>query len=156
MPCPKCAEQPGYHSFRLLGHAKDVAIFYTNPESSKDRNEEGTKLEHVMIHIAEGTAGKPWIWVVDCGTMTIADYTELSFNYGIYNMVTSDPLLQEIWIMRPNGWIQTAIGFFQTISRHAIMGRISYLEGSDLEKYGFLHGKGVDAKTTSWMIHPVG
>jgi hypothetical protein len=87
--------------------------------------------------------------------MGITDYTELSFNYGIYNMVTSDPLLQEVWIMRPNGWIQSVIGFFQAISSHAIMRRIFYLEGSLLEQYDFLQRKGVDETTTRRLLHPV-
>lgn len=154
MPCPKCIIQPGYHSFKHIGEAKGISIFYTNPESSKDKNEEGTKLEHVLLHIQEGTANKPWIWVVDCGTMTIADYTEINFNYGIYNMVTTDSMLQEVWILRPNVWIKTTIGFFQTISYHTISQRISYIEGSDLEKHSFLQSKGVDNKISNWLIHP--
>jgi hypothetical protein len=153
MPCPKCELQPGYHSFKHIGEANQVSVFYTNPEKSKDKDEEGTKLEHVTIHVQEGANGKPWIWVLDCGTMTIADYTEVSFNYGIYNLVTSDPYLQEVWIIRPNIWIRSTIGFFQTFSYSKILQNISYIEGSNLEQLEFLETKGVNKNGIHWLIH---
>ena len=152
MPCLKCANQPGYHSFIKFGKCNDANLFYTSPAKSKDFDDDGTKLSNVTIHVQEETEKKPWIWVMDCGNMTFANYTEMQFNAGIANLVSSDPMLQEVWIVRSNVWIRTTIAFFQAFSSAKIFERIYYIDGSPLEQLEILQKKGVDSNIANWLI----
>ena len=51
MPCKKCQELPGYHSFQKFGIVKDANLFYTAPAKAGDRNNDGAMLENIKIHI---------------------------------------------------------------------------------------------------------
>lgn len=124
-------------------------LFYTAPAKTADFNEDGTKLANIKIHVSEECSGAPWIWVVDCGGMGLAHYTEFSFNWGLLGLLAADLTLQEIWIVRPNMWIRGVIAVLQTFSSAAILGRIKYFEGS-LD--GLLRAEGMDASMRHWLV----
>ena len=155
MPCPKCAVTPGYHSFismgLLLRSSNSSTLFYTAPAKTADFNEDGTKLANIKIHVSE-ECREPWIWVVDCGDMGLAHYTDFSFNWGLLGLLAADVMLQEIWIVRPNVWIRGVIAVLQTFSSAPILGRIKYFDGSPLELDGLLSAEGMEASMRHWLI----
>lgn len=157
MPCPKCTVTPGYHSFISMGlllrsSSSSCRLFYTAPAKTADFNEDGTKLANIKIHVSEECSGAPWIWIVDCGGMGFAHYTEFSFNWGLLGLLAADLTLQEIWIVRPNVWIRGVIAVLQTFSSAPLLGRIKYFDGSDLEVDGLLCAEGMDAPMRHWLI----
>ena len=152
MPCPKCFEKPGYHSFAKIGKVNDTTIFYTAPAKSLDKNEDGQKLKHISSHIEEEPENKSWIWIIDCVAMSMEHCTEMSFNKGIVDILSTNKYVQEIWILRPNVWIQTAIAFFQTFSTTKIFSNIFFIEGSKLEQLDQLLKRGTDVKTANWLM----
>lgn len=167
MPCPKCAITPGYHSFISMGllprsgssnglllrssSSNGSTLFYTAPAKTADFNEDGTKLANIKIHVSE-ECREPWIWVVDCGDMGLAHYTDFSFNWGLLGLLAADVMLQEIWIVRPNVWIRGVIAVLQTFSSAPILGRIKYFDGSPLELDGLLCAEGMEASMRHWLI----
>jgi hypothetical protein len=146
MPCPKCLKQKGYHSYIHFGKLNEINLFYTAPAKSLDKDEDGTKLENIILHVHEETGQKPWIWVLDCGNMTFEHYTEMHFNRGIVDLISTDPWLKEVWIVRSNLWIQTTVAFFQTFSYAKIFSNIFYIDDY------FLRLRGLDAPTTNWLL----
>jgi hypothetical protein len=151
MPCLKCLQKPGYHSFVKFASIGSASLFYTSPAKTADFNEDGTKLASIKLHISEECA-EPWIWVVDCGDMGLAHYTDFSFNWGLLGLLAADLTLQEIWIVRPNLWIRGVIAVLQTFSSAPILGRIKYFDGSDLELEGLLCAEGLPALMRHWLI----
>jgi hypothetical protein len=89
---------------------------------------------------------------MDCGNMTMANYTEMTFNAGIVHFISADETLEEVWIVRSNVWIRTTIAFFQAFSTAKIFERISYIDGSPLEQLEILQKKGVDTHTANWLL----
>lgn len=152
MPCKKCQAHPEFHSFIKFGKFKEAHLYYTSPVKSLDKNEDGTKLENVLIDVKEETEHKKWIWVLDCEGMGVEHYTELHFNRGIVNLISTDTNLQEIWVIRPNVWIKTTIAFFQLVSWAPIFSRIHYIEGSKFEQSDKLSKFGLDDKTIRWLV----
>ena len=128
-----------------MGHLSGRRLFYTAPAKTADFNEDGTKLANIKIHISEECSGAPWIWVVDCGGMGLAHYTDFSFNWGLLGLLAADLTLHEIWIVRPNMWISGVISVLQTFSSAAILRRIKYFDGSDLEVDRLLCVEGLPA-----------
>jgi len=122
MPCPKCLQIPGYHDFNNLGKGR----YYTSPAKTQDLNEDGTKLQNIKIHIDEIQG--PWIWILDCGDMGVQHYTELSFNLGLLQLLAANPNLQEVWIVRPNIWIQGVIGCLGFMSSAPILSKVTYYD----------------------------
>jgi hypothetical protein len=122
MPCPKCVIKPGYHDFHHIGKGR----YYTSPAKTEDLNEDGTKLQNIKIHIDEIQG--PWIWILDCGDMGLQHYTELGFNLGLLQILAEAPGLQEIWIVRPNIWIQGVIGCLSLVSSAPILNKVTYYE----------------------------
>jgi hypothetical protein len=152
MPCPICLTQPGYHSFSNVGVVQDKALFYTAPAKSLDKNEDGQKLHNFSIDFREEADIKPWIWVVDCVNMTFEHNTDMSFNKGIVDLLSSSKYVQEIWILRPNMWARTTITFFQIFSKTKIFSNLFFIEGSKLEQLDQLLKRGAAAKTAKWLM----
>ena len=146
MPCQKCLKQKGYHSFTHFGKLNGINLFYTAPAKSLDKDEDGTKLANVILHVREETEQKPWIWVLDCGNMTFEHYTEMNFNRGIVDLISTDPWLKEIWILRSNVWIQSTISFFQAFTYTKIFSNIFFIEHDNLRS------RGLDVPTTNWLL----
>lgn len=67
MPCSKCKDAPGSHSFHHLGQTKEgYEIIYTCP--AKTTKFDGSDPNFVLYfdeHL-RAIQGKPWIWVFDC------------------------------------------------------------------------------------------
>ena len=152
MPCPKCSVKPGFHSFIKFAKIGPAALFYTAPAATEDFNEDGTKLANIKLHVAEETAAGPWIWVVDCANMELRHYTEFSFNTGLLGLLNDDPRLKEVWIVRPNIWIRTTIGFLQTFSSAKILSSIKWFDGSNLELYTELLKTDLGIDKARWLI----
>ena len=130
MPCLKCVLNPDYHSFKKFGKIQEKNLFYTAPAKTEDYNEDGTKLENIKTHVKEETAGQPWIWVLDCANMGLVNYTEMSFNIGLLELLGTTNTLDSVWIINPNIWIRTTISFLQTFYSSPILNKITYLDGS--------------------------
>jgi len=152
MPCQKCLQKPGYHSFVKFGAVKGCNLFYTAPAKTDDFNEDGTKLASIKLHVSEECSGSPWIWVVDCAEMGLAHYTEFSFNFGLLGLLAADPTLTAIWIVRPNMWMRGVISVLQTVSWAPILTKITYFEGSNVELDTQLAAVGLDSGGRQWLI----
>ena len=152
MPCAKCSAKPGYHSFIKFAKIGNTTLFYTAPAATEDFNEDGTKLANIKLHVDEETAVGPWIWVVDCANMELQHYTEFSFNTGLLSLLNDDPRLKEVWIVRPNIWIRTTIGFLQNFSSAKILGSIRWFDGSNLELYTELLKADLGIDKARWLI----
>jgi hypothetical protein len=152
MPCKKCQETPGYHSFAKFGKIGDVNLFYTAPAKTLDFNEDGTKLANIKIHIEEETEKKPWILVLDCGNMGIKHYTDISFSAGLLGLLANDPFLESIWVMRSNIWIRTTASFLKTISSAKILNNVKYFDKKGLELFDMLEKNYLDSSTIDWLM----
>lgn len=152
MPCAKCTVKPGYHSFVKFARVGNADLFYTAPAKTEDFNEDGMKLANIKLHVAEETASGPWIWVMDCADMGLKHYTEFSFNLGLLGLLNMDPNLKEVWIVRPNIWIQTTVAFLQTFSSAAILRSIKWFDGSTLEIQSGLAATGLVDERIHWLI----
>jgi len=149
MPCQKCIDNPAYHSFVEFGGLAGAKLFYTAPAKTEDFNEDGTKLKNISTHVSE--IGEPWIWVVDCGNMEMKHYTEISFNIGVLNLLSSDPNLKAVWVIRPNIWIRTTISILQTISSSEVLRDIIFYEPG-LPMYISLKAAGLKSKSLQWLL----
>jgi hypothetical protein len=127
MPCLKCAFFPNYHSFDPLVKG-DKRFFYTDPSKSIDNNEDGTKLANFKIHFEEASKKGPWTWVIDCGNMTIKDYTDFSFILSLINILENDSNIQEVCILRPTAWINKTIDFFKTVSSATALNKLRHID----------------------------
>jgi len=127
-----------------------IKLFYTAPAKTDDFNEDGTKLANISIHVSE--IGAPWIWVVDCGNMELKHYTEISFCIGVLNLLSSDPNLKAVWIIRPNIWIKTTIEILKGFSSSPVLHGITYYQGG-LSMYSELKGRGLTPKALQWLLH---
>jgi hypothetical protein len=133
----------------------DARLFYTAPAKTEDFNEDGTKLASIKLHVAEEASSGPWIWVMDCANMQLKHYTEFSFNLGLLSLLNEDPLLKEVWIVRPNIWIRTTIGFLQTFSSAAILRSVKWFDGSNLEIHAGLATTGLEGSKIHWLISQI-
>jgi hypothetical protein len=149
--CQKCLIEKDFHSFVKFGTVNTSALFYTAPAKAKDTNKDGTKLSNMKLHIQSDTEGKPWIWVVDCANMKMAHYTEMSFNIQLMNLLSHEPSLQEVWVLRPNSWIKSTAGLLKGMNR-TIFNKLKYFEGSTPEIFTKLQASGIDVKTLLWLI----
>lgn len=153
MPCPKCTAKPGYHSYKKIASLKGLNLFYTSPAKTEDFDEDGTKLTNVKTHIKEDTAGKPWIWIMDCANMELKHYAEVNFTTGLLTALANDTNLKEVWVVRPNIWIRSTVAFFKTVSSAQILNNISYYEGeTNMDLYEALKATGLDEKAIHWII----
>ena len=153
--CEKCLIDNNFHSFIKLGVVGSSNIFYTAPAKVKDINKDGTKFSNMKLHIQNDTEGKPWIWLVDCINMKMAHYTEMSFNIQIMNLLSHEPTLKEVWILRPNAWVKTTTGVLIKISKINILNKLTYFEGSNIEIFNKLQTSGVDINTLKWLLEQV-
>jgi len=152
MPCPKCQVKADYHNFLKFASINETTLFYTSPAKTDDFNEDGTKLANFKIHIQEETTGKPWIWVVDCGKMEYKHFTEFSFNMGLFDLLSKDPNLEAVWIIRSNTWINTIISFLRTISSARFIHNIRYFDQTGMELYEALKKTSLDDSAIHWLI----
>jgi hypothetical protein len=156
MPCKKCQELPGYHSFQKFGMMKNANLFYTSPAKAGDRNEDGAMLANIKLHIKEDTEQKPWIWVLDCGNMKVKHYTDMAFNIKLLKIISKDPNLQGIWILRPNVWIRTTASFLKTISPAKILKNTRYFEETGLELLCKLQEHSLENSSIQWLLKQYG
>jgi hypothetical protein len=152
MPCQKCIANPGYHSFINFGSLGSTKLFYTAPAKTEDTNKDGTKLANITLHLKEETERSPWIWVLDCANMGLHQYTELSFNLGLLDVLVENRTLEEVWILHPNTWVRGVYSFFQMISCAPILKKTQFIEGSGLELLNRLEPKGLDMTTIHWLL----
>lgn len=152
MPCVKCLKKSDYHSFKKFGVLQDKSIFYTAPAKTDDYNEDGTKLANIKIHVKEDTLNKPWIWVLDCKNMGLKNYTEMSFNIGLLQLLNETKTLDRVLVINPNIWIRTTIGFLQTFYNSPILTKIQYLDGSNREISNILTTAGLDVESIAWLL----
>jgi hypothetical protein len=152
MSCPKCAIKPGYHNWIIFAKIGQANLFYTAPAKTEDYNEDGTKLANIKIHVEKCAAQQPWIWVLDCANMEFKHYTEISFNIGLLNLLSSDKYLQAVWVIRPNMWIRALHSLFRSFSSAAILSNVSYFEGSNLELFNGLESTGLEQGAIKWLI----
>jgi hypothetical protein len=152
MSCQKCFTDPGFHSFNKIGQVNSSTIFYTAPATARDNNKDGTKFENMKLHIQKDTEGKAWIWVVDCGNMKMTHYTEMNFNIQLMNLLTGEPTLQELWVLRPNTWIKTTAGVLKKLSKTNVFNKVRYFEGSNIEIFNALQNSGLEANTLKYLI----
>ena len=156
MPCPKCLQKSGFHSFSRCGEIRNsnstVNLFYSCLAKSSDTNSDGTMLENMIIHMTEDTEHKPWIWVLNCDNMGLKEYTNLYFSVGLLKHLSKDTNLQDIWFINSNLWIKTTFKFLETMTTRSFVRRYKVIDGSILEKLDSLKKLGVDTKTSYSLI----
>jgi hypothetical protein len=150
--CQKCLTEKEFHSFIKFGEVSSSTLFYTAPAKAKDNNKDGTKFSNMKLHIQSDTEGKPWIWVVDCANMKMVHYTEMSFNIQLMNLLSHEPTLKEVWVLRPNTWIKTTAAILRKMNKTNIFNKLKYFEGSNIEIFNKLQGSGMDVNTLRWLI----
>ena len=150
--CQKCLTEKDFHSFIKFGAVSSSALFYTAPAKARDNNKDGTKLANMKLHIQNDTEGKPWIWVVDCANMKMTPYTEMSFNGPFMTLLSLEPTLQEVWVLRPNAWIKTTAAILKKMSKTNVFNKLKYFEGSNIEIFNKLQTSGLDVNTLKWLI----
>jgi hypothetical protein len=151
MTCTKCKVQFGYHKFVMIGTVNDTMLIYSSPAKSPDFNEDGTKLENIRCHIEEYK--RPWIWIFDGAGMGFQDYTDVSFNMGLLNILSSNTYIQGIWVTRSNIWLRTSISFMQTISSAPILKKIKYMDGNIIEIHDAFRKEGVETHSIIWILN---
>ena len=152
MPCQKCVDKPGYHSFIHFGDLSGTKMFYTALAKTEDYNRDGTKLANISIHIDENTAGGPWIWLFDCSNMGFHNYTDVSFNISLLKLLAKNPTIQGVWVVHPNTWIRGVHSFFSMFSRAPLLDRFSYFEGSGAELMNDFLSRGLHPRTIEWLL----
>ena len=147
---------PGYHSFICFGSlsGSNTKLIYTAPAKTLDFDEDGTKLSNISIHVKELNE-EPWIWVLDCSHMEMKHYTEISFTIGLLDILANDKNLRAVWILRPNVWIKTTVGFLQTFYSAKILSQIEYFDGSNMELMDSLQKTGANVSTIYWLISQI-
>jgi hypothetical protein len=150
--CQKCLTEKDFHSFIKFGAVSSSALFYTAPAKARDNNKDGTKLANMKLHIQNDTEGKPWIWVVDCANMKMTHYTEMSFNVQLMTLLSHEPTLQEVWVLRPNAWIKTTTAILKKMSKTNVFNKLKYFEGSNIDIFNKLQTSGLDSNTLRWLI----
>ena len=110
----------------------DKTLFYTAPADSKDGDEEGTKLKHVLFDMQE-QSDRPWGWIVDFRNMSFRHYTDFRFNIGLLKYLTNDKQIRSIWVLYPNIWLRRTIAFMKQFHNSPILHMIEFIEGSNLE-----------------------
>ena len=152
MACQKCLTEKEFHSFIKFGEVSSSLLFYTAPAKARDNNKDGTKFSNMKLHIQSDPEGKPWIWVVDCANMKMAHYTEMSFNIQLMNLLSHEPTLKEVWVLRPNAWIKATAAILKKLDKKNIFNKLKYFEGSNIEIFNKLQASGVDTNTLRWLI----
>ena len=152
MPCPKCLENPGFHSFLFCGQIRNTNLFFSCLAKSSDKNSDGTMLQNIIIHMTEDTKKKPWIWVLNCENMGLKDYTNIYFSIGLLKHLSKDPTLQDVWLINSNLWIQTTFQILNSMSDAKFLKQIKIIDGSTLEKLDTFKKIGLDTKTAYWLI----
>jgi len=152
MPCPKCLEKPGFHSFSFCGQFKHTHLFYSSLAKSSDTNSDGTMLQNIIIHFTEDTKNKPWIWILNCENMGLKEYTNIYFSIGLLNHLSKDTNLQDIWFINSNLWIKTTFKFLETMTSRSFIREYKVIDGSTLEKLDILKKLGLDTKASHWLV----
>lgn len=101
--CPKCAENPKAHSFKMLNTSvKDKNVFYTCPGEA----EEFTDLESILVHyenMLKFTLNKEWIMIVDCNNLNIKHSLEFNTAKHIAELINKkSENLKQIYIINCN------------------------------------------------------
>lgn len=152
MPCPKCLEKPGFHSFSFCGQFQNANLFFSSLAKSSDTNTDGTMLQNIIIHMTEDTKNKPWIWVLNCENMGLKDYTNIYFSIGLLKHLSKDLSLQDVWFINSNLWIKTTFKCLESISSRSFIREYKVIDGSILEKLDAFKKIGLDTKTAYWII----
>lgn len=151
MPCNKCKTNPNYHSFVRITNIDDTDVFYSSISKCQDSNEDGTKFKNIKIHVDEETT-RPWIWVIDFANMEMKHYTDPSFNNGMFEMISNNDAIKEIWFFRSNIWIRTTIALFKKISNNKILNNIYFFDETGLELLDKLQKKSLNIRSIQWLM----
>ena len=152
MHCPKCRVTPGYHSFQKCGNLGNQTLFYTAPAKTNDYNQDGNKLEYVLIDIETETSGLSWSWIMDCRNMGLQHYTDFSFNWGILSFLTNSENIHSVWILHPNIWMQATIECMKQLSSSNIFQKIQYLDGTKLEVMNTMSKAGFSNDAVKFLL----
>jgi len=144
MPCPRCKETPGFHSFTPFGTINSIKIFYTSPNKSQDTNSDGTRLENLKIHMLEDTGGKPWIWFFDCSHISLTAASDIKSNIDLITFLSHNKNLKKIYVLQPDLLFRAALTTVKGLINHPLLSEIHYIEGSPLELMVSLNKLGFD------------
>lgn len=66
MPCLRCQETPGFHSFRNLGKTKDgLTIFYSKPSLNVEKTLTESTVANLLSHMEDASSLGPWVYIFD-------------------------------------------------------------------------------------------
>ena len=98
------------YSFSPIG-AHDGATVYRTIVSRSDpiTNDEDFAGLTALIDVCHG---KPWIWIIDCQDMGLAQCLPLSYVWQLYNLLHNhhQDSLKRIWVMNVNSWVEMVMG----------------------------------------------
>jgi len=158
MSCPLCASVPDSHSFVPFGSVGNNALFYTSPARAKDIKESQEKIVNFKKHL--DTAKGPWIWVFDCGGMTMKHCNSMNFMLALAKILAAEheDKLQKMIVLRPNTWIKTTLKLLKGMIKTGLLGKIKLVEGGSVELYmgleGHIMGKPLQWLGTTLMLKP--
>ena len=151
MTCPLCASIPDSHSFVPFGSVGNTALFYTAPARAKDVKESNEKIVNFKKHL--DTAKGPWIWVFDCGGMTMKHCNSMNFMVALAKILAAEheDKLKKMIILRPNTWMKTTIKLLKGMIKTGLLGKIHLVEGGSVELYMALEREGISGKPLQWI-----
>ena len=135
MPCQKCLNSPGFHSFSNIGKFNNIDVFYTSVSKGQDNTTDGSKIKNIKLHFEEDPAGKEWIWVLDCSNMGTSHYTDLAFNIELTKTILTNKKINNIWMIRQNAWIKSIHALCMTVTGAEHFNKFTYFDGSNIELF---------------------
>ena len=114
MPCPKCLEDPNYHSFTQIGTMNDVRVYYTLPSKVINAKDSSENTANFKLHLDE-LKGTKWIWIFDCHEMESTQYSSITFMFKVLRVLPPDQInaIEGLWFIRQSSWMQSMLSLVQ-------------------------------------------
>ena len=148
MPCPACQ----IHSFEPFGVVRNAALYYTAPAKSPDFRDSENQVADFKLHL-NLAKGAPWIWIIDCGTMSAKHSASFQFTRGVSQILINEheDMLKEIWILRPNTWSGAILKGLKMVFRSKLFTKVRIVEGNPLRLYEFFKDEGLSLQSRKWL-----
>lgn len=144
MPCQKCLNSPGFHSFSNIGKFNNIDIFYTSVSKGQDNTTDGSKIKNIKLHFEEDPGHEEWIWIIDCSNMSASHYTDVSFNIELTKTILNNKKIISVWMIRQNAWIKSIHAICRNIPGSEYFNKFTYFDGTNIELFFKFKEMGLD------------
>lgn len=152
MACPKCIINPDSHSFTPFGTHQGSKLIFTSPARALDVKETEEKIVNIKKHL-DTVKECSWIWVFDFGHMQMKHYSSLRYILKLAEILNKehDTSLKEIWVLRPNQWLQTMLTISKGLINLKLLQKLTIFDGKTLDLYLNLQKFGLQDKPLHWL-----